>query len=49
LAVPSLYKTDPKQAKEFNKLRTKLANDVENKELEWLGLQEELEGLRAAM
>ncbi len=49
LAVPGLYKSDPKQAQGFNKLRTKLVKDVEDKELEWLGLQEELEGMRAAM
>jgi len=47
LAVPNLYKTDPKQANEFNKLRAKLAADVESKEVEWLGMQEELESLRA--
>jgi len=47
LAVPSLYKTDPKQANEFNKLRAKLVADVETKEIEWLSMQEELEALRA--
>lgn len=47
LAVPSLYKTDPKQAEEFSKLRAKLVIDVETKEIEWLSMQEELEGLQA--
>lgn len=47
LAVPGLYKSDPKQAQEFSRLRAKLVHDVESKEAEWLSLQEELEGLRA--
>ena len=48
LAVPSLYKNDPKQAEEFSKLRAKVVGDVEIAELKWLDLCEELEALRAS-
>ncbi len=47
LAVPSLYKNDPKQAEEFSKLRAKLVGDIETAENKWLALSEELEALRA--
>jgi ATP-binding cassette subfamily F protein 3 len=49
LEDPAIYSTDPKKAADFARLRTRLADDLETAEINWLASARNLGGGRRGL